>query len=264
MSTSFDWTSIPIDVAACILAGYSFPVYPVKANKVPACPHGYKDGTIDPEEALRLFDKYPAPLIGIATGDASGIDVLDLDITKHPEAADWYESNKHRIPAGLVHESRSGGLHIFFNHHPGLRCSTARPVLGIDVRADGGGIIWWPAAGCRVLANDGPSDWPQWLLDVISPPPAPPVPKYSSRIQLDDAYVQGALNQAINNVMNAPPGARNSTLNSEMWSLLRFLGNGELTADAIAKALAVAAHTAGLGPAEIKATLMSAMRARGV
>jgi hypothetical protein len=35
-------------------------------------------------------------------------------------------------------------LHFFFQHAPGLRCSRGLIAPGVDVRADGGYVIWWP------------------------------------------------------------------------------------------------------------------------
>src|SRR5271168_3008733 len=87
-----------------------------------------------------LWRRYPAPLVGVSTGEPSGIDALDLD-AKHPEAAQWWTANRHRLPTT---RTRSGGLHLIFRHQPGVRCWIGRPVPGVDGRGDGGFAIWWP------------------------------------------------------------------------------------------------------------------------
>jgi bifunctional DNA primase/polymerase-like protein len=106
------------------------------------------------------------PLVGVVTGGASAIDVLDLD--RQHGAAAWWIEHRCRIPVTRAHRTRSGGLHLLFHHRPGLKCSTAKVGSGVDIKAEGGCIIWWPAAGLPVLAGVPFADLaerPQWLLD---------------------------------------------------------------------------------------------------
>jgi hypothetical protein len=56
----------------------------------------------------------------------------------------WWFSHRDRLPLTRVHRTRSGGLHLIFRHVPDVRCSAGRIAPGIDVRGDGGYIIWWP------------------------------------------------------------------------------------------------------------------------
>jgi len=58
-------------------------------NKVPACPHGYKDATRDPTGLHNLWNRCPGELVAVVTGEASNLDVLDIDSGKHPEAGRW-------------------------------------------------------------------------------------------------------------------------------------------------------------------------------
>ena len=111
-----------------------------------------------------------APLIGVPTGAASGRDVLDLD-PRHGSDA-WEQANQNRIPATLIQETRSGGKHIVFLHQPDLRCSAGALAPGCDVRADGGYVIWWRAAGCPVWLDEAPMPWPSWMLAGLASRPA--------------------------------------------------------------------------------------------
>ncbi len=160
--------------AALDLAARGIPVFPCLATKAPACAGGFKAASTDPDTVRSLFAG-GAPLIGIPTGAASGLDVLDLDPRHGSEA--WWAANHHRIPATLIHETRSGGKHLVFRHRAGLRSSVGAVAPGVDVRADGGYVIYWPAAGCPVWLQDEPQLWPEWLLSGLSMASRPAEPR---------------------------------------------------------------------------------------
>jgi hypothetical protein len=87
------------------------------------------------------------PLVGVPTGAANGFDVLDIDL----EGSSWWDAHRAELPATQIHTTRSGGAHLLFKHAEGLRCSVGRIATGVDVRADGGFVIWWPREGFRVI-----------------------------------------------------------------------------------------------------------------
>ena len=80
-------------------------------------------------------------------------------------------------------------------------------------------------------------------------------------IQAGDKYTTAALRNEVEAVRTAPQGTRNGTLNKACWNLARFIATGELSQIDIEDALTDAALGAGLGEAEITATLRSAIRA---
>jgi hypothetical protein len=122
-----------------------YPVFPCAEDKTPVCKHGYLDAVEDETRIRQLWRIWPGPLIGVPTGDRTDLAVLDIDLVKHPEAGRWLEDHRDQIPETRRHRSRSGGLHFLFKHPKGLRCSAGKLCTGIDIRADGGYIIWWPA-----------------------------------------------------------------------------------------------------------------------
>lgn len=75
------------------------------------------------------------------------------------------------------------------------------------------------------------------------------------------AYADAALQAEAGKVRHAAEGDRNSTLNSSAWNLARWIRTGLLTEDQILNALMDAAQGAGLGRAEVQATLRSGIRA---
>jgi hypothetical protein len=113
-----------------------------------------------------------AGLIGVRTGETSGISVLDIDI-KHAEACAWWQKYVRHIPVTRTYRTRSGGLHLYFRHSAGIVNSEARPVKGVDTRGDGGYVIFWFAEGFECLDHSPPAAWPRWLSETIWPPPLP-------------------------------------------------------------------------------------------
>ncbi len=244
------------------------PAFPCRTDKAPACPHGFHDATADPSALRELWRRHPAPLVGVPTGDASGVDALDIDAPRHPEAAVWWVQHRRRLPTTRTHRTRSGGLHVLFEHAAGMRCWTGRPVSGIDGRADGGYIVWWPTEGEPVLREEPPAPWPDWLLDELTPPPAR-TPAWALATDLSSPergsrYGSAALRHAANRVARAPVGNRNSTLNNEAFGVARLVAAGVLNAQDVADTLAAAAVASGLAPREVEATLRSALAARGL
>jgi hypothetical protein len=117
-----------------------------------------------------LWRRWSGDLIGVPTGPVNGFDVLDIDPRHGGDA--WLSEYRFRLPTTRTHETRSGGLHILFQHAEGVRNSAGKIGAGVDVRGAGGYIIWWPAAGCSV-ENHALAEWPAWLLRVLIPQPPP-------------------------------------------------------------------------------------------
>ena len=64
--------------AALAYAERGWAVFPCQ-GKHPLTKHGCKDATTDAAALRRLWQRFPPPNIGLATGKASGIWVLDVD-----------------------------------------------------------------------------------------------------------------------------------------------------------------------------------------
>jgi hypothetical protein len=232
------------------LTDRGFGIFPVYANKVPATPHGFWDAVNTASEARRLFARYPnASLIGIATGNASGIDVLDID--QRPQAREWFADNRRRIPRTRAHRTRSGGIHLVFQHAPGMRCSTGRICIGVDVKAEGGCANYWPAAGLPILEASPPAPWPEWLLTLARPPALPPTRPVA--VVSDCKIIRGILGV----VGRAMEGERNRAL---YWAACRF-AETTLAPDDATALLLDAALKIGLPVPEASGTIKSAFRA---
>jgi hypothetical protein len=165
-----DPDTTPLMQAALACAAMGVPVFPCSSRKAPCWKaedggRGFHDASTDPAEVRRLFGHPAAKLIGMRTGEASGLDVVDLDYRHGAKL--FEEANFARWPETRVHETMSGGRHHIFRHAPGVRCSQGKVHPGVDVRADGGYGIIPPSPGYTVLSDAEPSEWPAWLLDLV-------------------------------------------------------------------------------------------------
>ncbi|HEV7844302.1 MAG TPA: bifunctional DNA primase/polymerase, partial [Pyrinomonadaceae bacterium] len=185
-------------------------VFPVKADKSPYTPNGFKDATRDTATVGEMWRRTPEAGIGVPTGEASGWLVLDIDprhggdvsltslIEEHGDG--WLETMQAR--------TGGGGHHIIFAFPQGsnIRNSAGRLGEGIDVRGEGGYIIVAPslhASGRRYewLNDLKPTEPPEWLIKRLTTSQAISTQKTQPRAQ-SSASIGGLI----------PEGERNETL----------------------------------------------------
>jgi hypothetical protein len=258
--------------SALALAAECIPVFPCGADKRPVTAHGFHAATRDVARLRAMFARPGAALIGVPTGAASGIVVLDGDVTETANGRatlrEWTAAG--RLPRTRTHETRRGGVHLLFRadpEHP-LRSGTGRLAPAVDTRGEGTGyFIWWPAHGGRVLHDVPLADLPpvpRWVIEAVAAPVAPPLAERRSEPPAvpNDRYLAAALRRAVERVGAAGEGQRNTTLNAEAFALGRLIGAG-LSAQDMTGALLAAAQVAGLPEHEALQTIRSAIRARG-
>lgn len=203
----------PIVRAALELAAAGIPVFPCNAKKKPIVENGFLDATTDPAIIRKIFTR-AARLIGVPTGPASGIDVVDFDY-RHGAAA-WEAANLHRLPETRIHQTQSGGRHHLYRCNPGVRNSQGRIGPGVDVRGSGGYIIIPPSAGYTII-NDAPlAPWPEWLLvpGLALPPPPKPRPAGSavSHVPASNARLEGYRKSLLATLSKAAEGQKHVRL----------------------------------------------------
>jgi hypothetical protein len=138
-------TETPVRAALRLTRDYRLPVFPCGKNKKPLTRHGFKDATNDEAQIRRWWSRFPDALIGVPTGSASGLLVIDVD----PAGVDFIlGEHGDLLGKGRQHNTRRG-FHYLFRAPIDLSigCSTGKLAEGVDVRCDGGYIIWWPATG---------------------------------------------------------------------------------------------------------------------
>jgi hypothetical protein len=218
------------------LARFGIPVFPCNHDKSPATPNGFKDATTDDRQIRRYWGPNPDRLIGTPTGIK--FDVLDVDV-KHPEANDWLAANDYRLPLTRAHLTRSGGLHYLYAPTPGLKNSTSKLAIGIDIKTRGGYVIWWPCTGLDVFAEHALAEMPSWIVEALKPR-FPPAPEPSLRLRTNprDPFfyiyqhrVQTEVEDILRRARDAIPGSRHNTYWQCSQDLKKIVDQGFLEMD---------------------------------
>ena len=177
--------------AALDYAARGWRVIPIKAGgKHPPVPEWQRAATTDPAVITNWWTQlYRGCGVGIATGPASGVWVLDIDISGDKAGDQTLKELEARygpLPATVTARTGSGGAHLFFACDDDTVRNNQSGKLGpgLDVRGDGGQVVAAPsvhASGARYSWVDGhaPNDLsvavaPAWLLELLTAEPEPP------------------------------------------------------------------------------------------
>jgi Bifunctional DNA primase/polymerase, N-terminal len=230
-------------------------VFPCRPDKAPYTPRGFLDASADPEVITNWWTRWPDALIGVPTGEK--FVVVDCDL-QHPEAQYWYA--RANLPITRKHTTRSGGRHILFRPHPGVKCTTGKIHAHIDTRGVGGFIIWWPACGFEVSHSNVLAPAPDFILRALDRQ-RDCAPHFATPTQLDTPQTaKRKLDGVLRTISQATEGTRNSIA---FWGACRL---AEMAAVGLidrssAVALAVeAAVRSGLSHFEARRTVQSAFR----
>lgn len=118
--------------------------------------------------------------IGIATGQESGIVVLDIDPRNDgEESIQWLERELGRLPQTVTAKTGGGGLHYIFQYFEGAKSKVAAP--GIDFLSDGKMFVAapsihpdtevvyeWDIPPSERSPAELPTIWIKWLTGALS------------------------------------------------------------------------------------------------
>lgn len=162
-----------VDLVARALefANHGIPVFPCKPNKHPYVSGGFKAASTDPEQIKTWWGrKWPRAMIGVPTGEASGLLVLDVDEPAGADSLHALEQRLGALPETAMQSTPSGGMHLIFKMPPTQAISNSAGKLGrnLDVRGEGGYFIAapsWNETGDYVrLNNSDPAELSRaWL-----------------------------------------------------------------------------------------------------
>ena len=204
--------------------------------------------------------------LGVLTGELFDLVVLDCD-TPAALAAVGIEH------ATVVARTPRGGSHWWFRFPPGDRRPNRTNVggLGLDVRSTGGVVVVPPSErpdGRRYRWVVSPHEWwppttmPERLVELCWPTSRDERAASPDVRPTSDRYVRTAFESELAAVAAAAVGVRNDTLNRSAYAVARFVRAGEIPAMEYRSRFLAAAATAGLGEAEVDATLRSALKGR--
>ena len=172
----------PFERAAPRFIAKGIPVFPLVPNdKRPATKHGLNDASKDPAQIAEWIKKHPGANIGIPTGAASGLVVVDLDVKEHLDGRDNIKELKgyEQFDPTIYVTTPRGGVHIYFRN-PSVRVKSRQdnPCKAVDIRGDGGYVVVPPSIIGGRSYNYGrtrtgvvPADLPVWLLELLKDKP---------------------------------------------------------------------------------------------
>jgi putative DNA primase/helicase len=180
-------------------------------------PNGVKGATDDFTTVVEWLLMQPEANWGIATGQGSGLVVLDID-PRHggEESLLALTAQYGRLPETLEVLTGGGGRHLYFRYPDGVDVRNSAGALGpgLDIRGEGGYVVAPPSIhisggiyqwdDMSDPENDEPVDLPDWLLELISVPPKAP-----------------SNGRQVPNGATVPQGQRNSWLISEAGKMRR-------------------------------------------
>jgi hypothetical protein len=230
----------------------------------------------DANEIRAAFLKWPGSNIGIATGRASGVVVLDVD-------GDIGEQTLTLFPQlPVAPEVRTArGRHIYFaapdialRNRAGSRGRGLGP--GLDLRAEGGFIVVPPSvhasgqsyawSDARVLGVVVAPATPEWIIERAAdrPPVAkvePSLLSASGNATRNDRWARAALEREVALVASATVGSRNVQLNESGFNLGMIIASGLLRESEVHAALLSAALRCEMPESEALKTIRSSVKA---
>lgn len=226
--------------------------------------------TTNPDTITGWWRYRPNANVGIGTGEASGIFVLDVDPDNGGmETLEKLEAEHGTLPATWAVETGSGGLHYYFQW-PGfdLRNSAGKLGPGLDTRGNGGQVVAPPSVSGKgpYVSSKTPviAEAPAWLLDMLRPAqPRPTAPAAPFVVESGsyDTYTEKALQDECDSIAGARDGEQNNTINVAAFNVGQLVGAGALSESEAQQALLSAARAGNHPESRARPTIESGLRA---
>jgi len=212
--------------SALAYAERGFSVIPIRPDKKPFIKwEAYQTTKATPEEIKSWFTKWPNAMIGICTGDLSGLLVVDCD------NEDAYQKIQDLLPDSFVTciAKTPRGYHIYLVYPKGQQISNAAGIMpGVDVRGQGGYII----APGSVNTEGKAYTWLEGLgIDDV---PLAPLPCELTRALFNES----TLYEGRNNCYASPSTMfENGRRDNDLFHVANSLTKGGMPAEEIAQVL---------------------------
>lgn len=170
-------------------------------GKHPRTEHGLKDASTDLQVIRAWWATWPQANVGICTGPASGLLILDVDPGHGGnESLGKLEAEHGELPKTVEAVTGGGGWHEYFRYPAGVsvKNSAGRLGPGLDIRAEGGFVIAPPSvhisgnryAWTKPLGRFPVAEAPEWLLRLLAEPEGK-----ATAAPVEDAIPEGRRNQ---------------------------------------------------------------------
>jgi hypothetical protein len=243
-----------------------------RPGKHPLVRRGLREASTDPNLIASWWRRWPLANVGVATGTASDIVVIDVDRPAGEASLQLLEERFGALPPTRRAVTGGGGLHLVYLRPPVDRLGNtvgrvpgfADPLANIDIRADGGSIVVAPSRHISggtytwVDAAVPPAPAPPWLRQDPRPVP-PPIPTGSFGPGCNTGYGLAALRRELGELAMCEHG-ENNRLNQAAFALGMLVGGGELERSTVEEQLAHVASSIGLHQREIGATIRSGLQ----
>ncbi len=176
-ATRLGWAVLPLHSVVdglCTCGNLNCP----SPGKHPLTKRGVKDASKDPAQIIKWWQRWPWANVGVATGQVSGLFVLDIDGEAGEESLRGLEAEHGKLPDTVEQLTGSGGRHLLFKHPAGqVIGNKVRIAPGLDVRGEGGYIVVAPSTHAsgrqyawEVSSRPGEvevAEAPGWLLGLL-------------------------------------------------------------------------------------------------
>lgn len=261
--------------AADLYVSLGFKVFPLAyGSKLPAIKggNGFKDASDDPDQIDAWTKQFPRANIAIATGDVSGIVVIDIDPRNNGlKTINQFAARGQVFPPCPRARTGNGGLHLLFQIPKGELRKTIGE--GVDIKGNGGYIVAAPSwLAPSKSGKGGTYGWlsncettpipqlPAWALAAIVKPVAV-APRFDP--QNASGSAERSVEGMARKLSNSDTGQRNDLLNWCAYQAGQLVREGKLGAGVVESRLTQAALATGLALPEIKATIASGLKGRG-
>jgi hypothetical protein len=217
--------------AALDYAGRGFSVIPVRGDKKPLLPTWtpYQQRPATAEEIRAWWERWPSAMIGIVTGEISGIFVIDCDTPK------GFEAVQNLIPESLLMPTARtprGGWHLYFRWLQDYKLTIGTGILpGVDFRSTGGYIIAPPSVNVEGKAYA----WQEGLSLDVELPSMPSA--LLSAINNKKVHYRGGVDSSVDNIEFFTTGRRDE----DLFSIANALVRGNLSEKIIKQTLDIIA-----------------------
>lgn len=264
--------TLPEEIERVALLGWR--LYPCSTRSKAGCFKGATDAaTCDLDQLAKWENQYRHPNWRVVM-EGSGIWALDIDVPSPDHGADGISALKSLIaqhsplPARPTTRSGGGGNAIFFRHDgEPIHGKTGVPAPGLDPRRGRLSVTIPPSVHITTRQSYKwlvapwdltPPKAPDWLLNLVKPPPEPDLPPHA-HITTESRALR-RLDRAVTTILNASRGSANDTLNVQSFAVARHVAAGTLIERDATEALYSAARHRSIPHAEAVATIRSAFR----